>query len=477
MQKLLFSTLLIFLTRFLCFSQDYNVYFATNSAVLRINDIDKLDELLKQFEKSKCQFTLTGYADTSGSNNYNLALSAKRVNAVRDYLTSKKVPQQYIKTAFYGEKGAAGNNSFFNRRIEISISHSVKTSAKKTYRQFLEELKPQKQVFTVYADSAIVLEGNKGTVLRIPENAFQFTNGWEVSGRFSIELTEYYSIPDYFSDRLTTISNGNLLSSGGMINLKALKNGSELVLKDNVSIEVAFPKSSDNNFKTFYGERTSEGNINWIEDSTSRDADNNEMGFTFSADGSELIITDKKTADENNSNVRLDRVNGGFKILTKEEAQALDKYIKEQQKIDESRSKYYNVLMASKLNYINCDAYFEDAFNLKTLITILIENKDIEILTVTLIYNNIALSPKGSTEVFLSSIGLVEIPKINENSYSLNAILPRMPGARLLVTGMKNHELFMWSETINLNTATEKINKSVNLMPESYDELKQVLKG
>ncbi len=45
-----------------------------------------------------------GHADEQGTREYNLALGARRANAVREYLVSKGVPQSRLQTISYGKE-------------------------------------------------------------------------------------------------------------------------------------------------------------------------------------------------------------------------------------------------------------------------------------------------------------------------------------------------------------------------------------
>ncbi|QBF32973.1 peptidoglycan-associated lipoprotein Pal [Thalassococcus sp. S3] len=48
--------------------------------------------------------TIEGHADEQGTREYNLALGARRANAVREYLVSRGVPGSRIKTLSYGKE-------------------------------------------------------------------------------------------------------------------------------------------------------------------------------------------------------------------------------------------------------------------------------------------------------------------------------------------------------------------------------------
>lgn len=47
---------------------------------------------------------IEGHADEQGTREYNLALGARRANAVREYLTSKGVPNGRLRTISYGKE-------------------------------------------------------------------------------------------------------------------------------------------------------------------------------------------------------------------------------------------------------------------------------------------------------------------------------------------------------------------------------------
>jgi OOP family OmpA-OmpF porin len=76
--------------------------------------------------KGNARITATGHTDTSGPEAYNMALSLRRANAVKDALVRNGVPAQAISVVGMGEKGLlvpTGDNvrEPQNRRVEIVI--------------------------------------------------------------------------------------------------------------------------------------------------------------------------------------------------------------------------------------------------------------------------------------------------------------------------------------------------------------------
>jgi outer membrane protein OmpA-like peptidoglycan-associated protein len=72
------------------------------------------------------QVVLAGHADRSGSDAYNVGLSQRRANRVRDYLTTQGVPGGSMTTQAFGEQRprvetADGVREPDNRRVEITF--------------------------------------------------------------------------------------------------------------------------------------------------------------------------------------------------------------------------------------------------------------------------------------------------------------------------------------------------------------------
>jgi peptidoglycan-associated lipoprotein len=72
------------------------------------------------------QVGIDGYADPRGTNQYNLALSQRRVDTVRDALVQAGVPTDKIQTGFFGEARLKCSESTEacwqrDRRVEVFI--------------------------------------------------------------------------------------------------------------------------------------------------------------------------------------------------------------------------------------------------------------------------------------------------------------------------------------------------------------------
>lgn len=111
-----------------------SVLFASNEANLlpaaqaRLNKV--ADALLVTKER---KLTVEGYTDSQGSSSYNMVLSQKRADVVREYLISRGYPSDLIQAQGIGEESPVANNNTAegranNRRVEIVVDQSAKLS-------------------------------------------------------------------------------------------------------------------------------------------------------------------------------------------------------------------------------------------------------------------------------------------------------------------------------------------------------------
>src|SRR4030095_12770474 len=102
-----------------------DVLFSTGKAEIAtggLRSINKLAEFLKQ--NPKRNLLIEGCTDNTGSEDFNLGLSQRRADAVKDALTSRGVASDRITTKGYGPKYPVGANDPAarrqpNRRVEV----------------------------------------------------------------------------------------------------------------------------------------------------------------------------------------------------------------------------------------------------------------------------------------------------------------------------------------------------------------------
>ncbi|MES2513827.1 MAG: hypothetical protein V4580_06755 [Bacteroidota bacterium] len=101
-------------------------------------------------------------------------------------------------------------------------------------------------------------KGKGGTVLVFPPDVFNCDSQDSVK----MEICEFSDLTSMAQSNLSTLSNGKMLESNGMVYCKAYSNNKELQLKKGKSFKCMFNKPKSTGFKLFEGEDV-EGIINW----------------------------------------------------------------------------------------------------------------------------------------------------------------------------------------------------------------------
>jgi OmpA-OmpF porin, OOP family len=103
------------------------VFFGFDSATITTAAAQTIDDAVATAKKiDATDFSVTGYADRAGSEDYNSALSLRRANAVRDALVARGITNAKVSVAGRGEADPAvptadGVQEQANRRVQIII--------------------------------------------------------------------------------------------------------------------------------------------------------------------------------------------------------------------------------------------------------------------------------------------------------------------------------------------------------------------
>ena len=101
------------------------VNFDFDKSLIRPEDVARLDQdaaTLKEWGDVKVE--VAGHTDSIGTDDYNMGLSLRRANAVRDYLIGKGIAADNLTAKGYGESQPVADNRtaagrFKNRRVEL----------------------------------------------------------------------------------------------------------------------------------------------------------------------------------------------------------------------------------------------------------------------------------------------------------------------------------------------------------------------
>lgn len=103
-----------------------DVRFATDSDELTAASYEPLDRVVNAMKNSRYTLKVSGYADSTGTEEYNKDLSERRARTVRKYLVDKGVEPNRVVLAAYGEKMPKAPNRTrkgraINRRVEFDL--------------------------------------------------------------------------------------------------------------------------------------------------------------------------------------------------------------------------------------------------------------------------------------------------------------------------------------------------------------------
>ena len=81
------------------------VFFESDQTDLTPQAVATLDKQIQWLQSyPRYSFTIEGHADERGTREYNIALGARRAQTVRDYLTSRGIQAQRMRTISYGKE-------------------------------------------------------------------------------------------------------------------------------------------------------------------------------------------------------------------------------------------------------------------------------------------------------------------------------------------------------------------------------------
>lgn len=129
-------------------------------------------------------------------------------------------------------------------------------------------LRPAVQVFTIDNSKANKLKAGNGTEILIPANCFVTADGSKAEN-VQLEIVEAFSLPEFITSGMVTLSDGKLLISNGMLYINARSGNENLQLENGSSLTVSMPTMGNNNgFQLFTGNGS-----NWTLDTTMTETD------------------------------------------------------------------------------------------------------------------------------------------------------------------------------------------------------------
>lgn len=251
---------------------------------------------------------------------------------------------------------------------QVDKPSSVALSTVKALAQLdklLSEISEKPQLLTTSSNKETVVRGEKGTVIHIDPEKLETLDGKPVGDEIEIELLEMTDNSSLILNNAQTVSNGQILVTGGAYYINMTSNGKQLKMKQGQGFEVEFPKLTENEMGLFLGERDSLGQINWIPTNDSFETKN-------IPDAVEPTRPSPETAEsrdllQTETAFLADSIYAPKPVLkgdeTEEEYQ--DYLIRkaaydEQQKRIEFQRKTYEIVKLMNFGWINCDRFYSD---------------------------------------------------------------------------------------------------------------------
>lgn len=166
------------LTSYVCIAQKESlvVHFDFNKSDLTIQAKNLLDNFIETNKMTNSIISLYGHTDSKGSSTFNIALSQRRINAVKEYLIKNGFPKNLIQ-----KEGALGKTKLLlmddtdeakgeiNRRVEIlfaqnsAVKNEINEKPERTIKEIIEDTATKKGSKIIFKN--MQFEGGRHKIL------------------------------------------------------------------------------------------------------------------------------------------------------------------------------------------------------------------------------------------------------------------------------------------------------------------------
>ncbi len=119
---------------------------------------------------------------------------------------------------------------------------------------YFNQKKQHEQEYQIDSTGQNPLIGEQGTKIWLNKSKLMYQNGDSVYYPYTVKLIELYTIKDMVYYQMPSTSQSTLLTTEGVIRLRAFKNGEELVLRQGAQWPIEMPDTSQlQDMKVYYG--------------------------------------------------------------------------------------------------------------------------------------------------------------------------------------------------------------------------------
>lgn len=242
---------------------------------------------------------------------------------------------------------SACNNTDNKTSANVQTDVSEPKQETGNLNDYLRKFEDPSQTFNVSTSKPTQVKGKKGTIISINPSDLETVDGKPVGKNIQLELKELTNQQQLLRTNAQTVSNGQLLVSGGTYYINMTSNGQQLKLKGGKSLSVAFPKLSDKEMALFYGQRDTIGQINWLKA--------NEILTAKQHIAPQADVTKKTVKKKSDIDALFDYIESGDTTTTQEEREQYarrEKNFKVEQKL-------YEAVNVQQFGWVNVDRFLE----------------------------------------------------------------------------------------------------------------------
>lgn len=211
-------------------------------------------------------------------------------------------------------------------------------------------LTPPAQLFSVSSKKTSKVKGKKGSIIYVNPKNLATVDGSPLGKKIEVELIEMTHKSSLLLNNASTTAGNQLLVSGGAYYLNMSSDGQQLQIKEGKSIEVEFPKLTENEMGLFVGQRDSLGQLDW-------------SPTTQKFEQKELVQPVAPSSQKNgqlDAQSELEQILGyigdSYDSTSREQIKAYEK----EEKAYKEALKTYAPIPLTDLGWINCDRFLQE---------------------------------------------------------------------------------------------------------------------
>lgn len=250
----------------------------------------------------------------------------------------------------------------------------------------LSQLAEKPQHYSAPSNKKTIVKGKSGTVIHVDPNRLETIDGSPLGENLDIELVEMVDMASLMFNNTQTVSNGEVIETGGAYYLNMTSDGKQLKMKAGKGIKVEYPILSEKDMEVFMGDRDSLGQVNWKPVQANFERKNIPKA-KYPGENYVRVVYDNKPSESSK--------------------EALKKW-KAQKKQNEEERKTYEAIEMMDFGLCNVDRFIDDP-NPKIDIQYIVENKEFNGARVYAFFsdiNSIISTPywEGYEKIFLKDI-------------------------------------------------------------------------